>query len=176
MTFLVDRYKMKPDKEGNMKNGASIPCVVTLLILLIAPASNGQLAPNAPVDNPVHTTMDQARKMEAAIKPYIEQARKTYPEAKARYLAGLPKGETFFVTAKITDSRSHFEVVFVQVTKISDGKITGRIASQIVAVAGYKQGDEYTLSETDLVDWTISKADGTEEGNVVGKFIETYHP
>jgi len=159
-----------------MKKCTSITNLAVVMIISIAVVSNAQLAPNAPPDKPVQATGDQGRQMEVAIKPYVEQARKTYPEAKRRYLLGLPKGETFFVTAKLADSRGHLEVVFIQVTKIKDDKITGAIASQIGVVAGYKQGDEYTLSEADLMDWTISKADGSEEGNVVGKFIEKYQP
>jgi hypothetical protein len=27
-----------------------------------------------------------------------------------------------------------------------------------------------------LLDWLITRPDGTEEGNVVGKFIDTYRP
>ncbi len=43
-------------------------------------------------------------------------------------------------------------------------------------VTGYKEGDEFRISKTELLDWTISKPDGSEEGNVVGKFLETYQP
>jgi len=135
-----------------------------------------QLAPNAPADKPIPASNEQARRIEAAIAPYVAEARKTYPQAKARYLASLPKGETFFVTARLNDVQAHFEIVFVRVTKVADGKITGRLASEILSVAGYKEGDEYTLDESELMDWTISRPDGSEEGNLVGKFLETYQP
>jgi uncharacterized protein YegJ (DUF2314 family) len=159
-----------------MKKGILFTIVATVIILNLAAVANAQLAPNAPPDKPVNVAKDQARRLEAAINPYIEQARKTYPEAKARYLAGLPKGEAFFVTAKLSDSQGHFEIVFIRVAKIIDGKITGQIANDITLVTSYKRGNEYTLSEADLLDWTISKADGSEEGNVVGKFLDTYKP
>ena len=32
------------------------------------------------------------------------------------------------------------------------------------------------MKESDVLDWTISKPDGTEEGNFVGKFLDTYKP
>jgi hypothetical protein len=35
-------------------------------------------------------------------------------------------------------------------------------------------GDPYKLSERDLTDWLISKPDGSEEGNVVGKFLDEW--
>jgi hypothetical protein len=159
-----------------MKKGAFITSIAAVIILCLAAVSNAQLAPNAPPDKPINLAKDQASRMEVAVTPYIERARKTYPAAKARYLSGLPKGETFFVTAKLSDSQRHFEIVFIQVAKIIDGKVTGHIANDITLVTGYKRGSEYTLPEAELLDWTISKADGSEEGNVVGKFLETNQP
>ena len=32
------------------------------------------------------------------------------------------------------------------------------------------------LAESDLLDWVIRKPYGSEEGNVVGKFLDTYNP
>jgi hypothetical protein len=33
-----------------------------------------------------------------------------------------------------------------------------------------------TVQEKDVYDWTISRPDGSEDGNYVGKFLDTYHP
>ena len=41
---------------------------------------------------------------------------------------------------------------------------------------GYHLGDDYKFPESDLRDWMIAKPDGTEEGNVVGKFLDSYEP
>jgi hypothetical protein len=46
------------------------------------------------------------------------------------------------------------------------------IANEIALVSGHKRGGEYALSEAGLLYWTISKADVSEEGNVVRIFIE----
>lgn len=137
---------------------------------------NIQLSPNAPKDKPVHTQGDEVRRFEEAIKPYVEQARRTYPEAKQRYLAGLPRGHTFFVTTRLYDAAHRFEQVFVAVREIKGGKIRGVLASEIQTVEGYRQGDSYTFPEGELYDWLISRPDGTEEGNFVGKFLDTYQP
>ncbi len=109
--------------------------------------------------------------MERAIAPYSEQARKSYPDAKKRYLAGLPAGHRFSVVTKLQAS-GHVEAVFITVSGIKGDQITGRIDSDVRGVPGYKPGDTYTLSERDIVDWVIVRPDGSEEGNVVGKFIE----
>jgi len=134
------------------------------------------LAPNAPVDKSQPVRSDQQRAFEDAIKPYIEKARKSYPEAKERFLAGLPPKNFFFITTRLHDSAGHWEQVFIAVKEIKDGTITGLIASDIETVSGYKAGDKYSFAESELIDWTISKPDGTEEGNFVGKFLDTYHP
>jgi len=136
-----------------------------------------EIAPNAPKDKPVSVeTREALTAVERAIKPYIEKARKTYPQAKARFLAGLPPGHTFFVTARLGDKAGHAEFTFIAVRRIKGGVIEGKIANEVMTVAGYRSGDSYSLREDDLVDWTISKPDGTEEGNFVGKFLETYRP
>jgi uncharacterized protein YegJ (DUF2314 family) len=152
-----------------------------ILVLGIFPAAVSQqpkpeisVAPNAPKDKPVDATDSEVQKIEAAIRPYIEKARSTYPQAKARFLTGLPPAHTFFVTTRLHDSLNRFEQVFIAVAEIKDGKIVGLIASQIRLLTQYRQGDSYSFPESELVDWTISKPDGTEEGNFVGNFLDSY--
>src|SRR5436190_17098183 len=99
-------------------------------LIAISPAvaaSQGatQLAPNAPTDSPVQT----AQKciwvaMDRAMQPYIAQARTTWPDARSRYLAGLPPRHTFFVTALLVDGQDRREQVFVAVDSIRNGTIS----------------------------------------------------
>jgi hypothetical protein len=154
------------------------PKLVSIVLLLIfatgAFSQQGQspeLAPNAPRDKSIRTAAEQ---LDQAIKPYVELARKTYPEAKQRFLKGLPPKHTFFITTRLHDAAGRFEQVFVAVQEITEGKIKGLIWSDIETVAGFKHGDSYAFSENELIDWTISKPDGTEEGNFVGKFLDNY--
>lgn len=129
------------------------------------------LAPNAPKDRPVHgTTAEQ----EARIAALTEQARKSYPEAKQRFLAGLPAGEHFYMVTTLTSAGAK-ESVFISVSSIANGQVKGTIASDIMNVRGYKSGDAYTFAEAELVDWLLSKADGSEEGNIIGKYLDTLH-
>ena len=137
---------------------------------------NVYLSPDAPKDQNKTATKDEAAKMEEAIKPYVEKARKSYPDAKKRFLAGLPPKQTFFITTRLHDDKGHFEQVFIAVKEIKDGRIKGLIWSDIMFISGYKHGDSYSFPESELIDWTISKPDGSEEGNFVGKFLDTYDP
>jgi Uncharacterized protein conserved in bacteria (DUF2314) len=140
------------------------------------PTSDIYVAPNAPKDKPISAEDAEAQKIEAAMKPYIEQARTTYPEVKARFLKGLPPKHTFFITTRLYDATKRFEQVFIAVKEIKDGRITGVIASEIRLVSGFREGDTHSFPESELFDWTISKPDGTEEGNFVGKFLDSYQP
>jgi hypothetical protein len=114
--------------------------------------------------------------MHQAMAPYVAQARASYPAARDRFLAGPPGGNTFFVTTRLHDAEGREEQVFVAVDSIMDAKIAGRIWSPIQLVRGYRFQQPYTFPESELLDWMFARPDGTEEGNVVGKFLDTYKP
>ena len=161
-------------KTSSILLGVALTLIVSTTAISQQPKPEIYVAPNAPKDKPVNADSNQAEQIEAAIKPYIEKAKETWPQARARFLSGLPPRNTFFVTARIYDSSKRVEQVFIAVKEIKDGRIRGVIASEIHLVSGYREGDAYSLPESDLIDWTISKPDGTEEGNFVGKFLDTY--
>jgi len=150
-----------------------------IAILPAVAASQGatQVAPNAPKDSPVQTAQKCIwMAMDQAMQPYIAQARSTWPQARRRYLAGLPPRNTFFVTTLLVDDQDRREQVFIAVDGIREGVITGRIWNKVEVVRGYRLGDHYSFPESDLRDWLTAKPDGTEEGNFVGKFLDGYEP
>ena len=115
--------------------------------------------------------------LERAIQPYVAQGRRTYPAAKKRFVAGLPLKYIFSVTTKLYDHpHKRFEIVFVGVDSIKDGRVNGWLATHTQAVTNYHYGDHVSFLEADVLDWTIVHPDGTEEGNVVGNFIDTWKP
>lgn len=135
------------------------------------------VSPDAPKDQHGDvTTAEEFRKFEEAIKPHVKKARETYPEARKRFLDGLPPKHSFFVTARLSDREGHVEQVFIAVKEIKKGVIKGVIWNDIRLVSGYRHGDVYSFPEGELLDWTITRPDGTEEGNFVGKFLDTYRP
>jgi hypothetical protein len=134
--------------------------------------SDYHLASNAPQDRPFGADPGAVDQLEQGTAPLVRQARETYPDAKRRFLTGLPPGEVFFVTARLRDERGRFEQVFVHVEHIVGDVIAGSLASDINLVRHYKRGDHFELKEGELVDWLISKPDGSEEGNLVGKYLD----
>jgi uncharacterized protein YegJ (DUF2314 family) len=151
--------------------------VVLSPALALSQQTTPELAPNAPKDHPVETAQRCVwNAMERAMQPYIAQARASWPQARQRYLAGLPARQTFFVTALLIDDADRREQVFIAVDTIAAGKISGRIWNRVNIVRGYRLGERYSFPEADLRDWMIAKPDGTEEGNFVGKFLDAYAP
>jgi len=150
-----------------------LSCLLLIACPLWASAQQPRPSPTPPTDQPTSVTADEIKQFEDSLKPYIEKARQTYPDAKKRFLAGLPQGQWFSLTTKIHDEQGRFEQVFVAVRGIKDGVVTGVIANETNVVTKCKLGDAYSFPEKDLLDWTISHPDGTEEGNFVGKYIES---
>lgn len=162
-----------------IKIKAAILSVVCLLLCSVAgfsqqKSSEVSIAPNAPPDKHVEVTVDEVHRIEEAIKPHIEKAKQSYPEAKKRFVQGLPAKHSFFVTTRLSDKAGKVEQVFVAVQEIKNGIIKGRIWSDVTLLTEYKHGDPYSFPEAELIDWTITKPDGTEEGNFVGKFLDEY--
>lgn len=138
---------------------------------------NVHVAPNAPPDQPKQANSSaEVRKFEEAIQPHLKKAKETYPDAKKRFLGGLPPKHSFFITTRLRDEQGRFEQVFIAVKEIKKDVIKGVIWNDVMVVSGYKFGDTYSFPESDLIDWTITKPDGTEDGNFVGKFLDTYRP
>jgi hypothetical protein len=133
--------------------------------------------PNAPSDQPLTaSTSSDAVRMFFAMEPYIAHARASWPQARQRFLAGLPLRHTFFVTTRLRDASGRIEQAFVAVDSVTDGHVYGRIWSQILVAEGYRLGQSYRFPESELIDWMIARPDGTIEGNIVGRFLDTYRP
>lgn len=105
----------------------------------------------------------------------VEKASASYPEAKKRF-STLPNGYHFEVMTDIFDAdKKHGERVFVQVDRMVDSEsgnvVYGRLGSR-VQLKNHKFGETLEVKEADILDWTIVSPDGTEEGNLIGKFLD----
>ena len=59
---------------------------------------------------------------------------------------------------------------FYLVESIKDNMVSGIISNVIRTVSGFQNGQRYEFSESEIYDWLITKPDGSEEGNYVGKY------
>lgn len=104
-----------------------------------------------------------------AIAPYVAKGRETWPGAKKRFLAGLPAGNRLLVRVRLQQANK-VEESFVEVTSIKNGIITGNIDS-LDLLTRYKKGQSIKIPEGEIKDWLIQYSNGSQEGNVVGKFL-----
>ena len=133
----------------------------------------GAQQPVPPPDRPFHTDSATIACLDRAIQPRVDEARRTLPSVLERFAAGLPPNHLFSVTTRLRDSIGHFEQAFVGVDSVRSDTIVGRVSSQIGFVRGFRRGQRYLLPLADVMDWTILRPDGTEEGNYVGKYIDS---
>jgi hypothetical protein len=155
----------------------------TVIIAVIASAISCATAQtNAPVDKP-HWIRGhrQYEAMEQAIAPYVARARATYPTAKKRFLAGLPPNYLFTVWLPFDENDKKTgeyrrEYVFVIVDKIIGGKISGRINNKLLSLKTYRFGQRVQFPESRVLNWTIVRPDGSEDGNYVGNFLDYWKP
>ncbi len=124
----------------------------------------------------VHTqSKEEADRLEKAIAPYVAKARAELPEVRKRFAKGLLRDQILMFTIRLTDlDGKKFEQIFVQVEEWNDKEVKGTIVSELLDLKTHKTGDSITFGPADILDWTILNEDGTEEGNRVGKFLETY--
>jgi hypothetical protein len=155
--------KVPPPPEDNWVEGVGV-----------ANHSAAQKRTKTPVDRPIiSNSSNDINALDKAIAPYVAKARATYPQAKARFQAGLPQGYQFSVWLYLYDPDGTREGSFIDVKKIAGGRITGTL-SQADMLKTYKAGQTITIKESDIQNWLILRPDGTEEGNYVGKFLDHY--
>ena len=61
-----------------------------------------------------------------------------------------------------------------RVDSIAASRIYGRIWNSINIVQGFRYRQSYNFPTSEMVDWLISKPDGSEEGNWAGKFLDAF--
>ena len=155
------------------------------LLTVVAPAARAQQRPvnyaplsaHAPTDQPLaFASTDAARRLrefDAQIASAVKQARTTLPGVKKRFQEGLPQEHVLFLTTRLYDSDGTFEQVFIRVREWSNKTVQGIIANELLTVQSFTQGQQITFPEKAVLDWTISLPDGSEEGNFVGKFLDS---
>lgn len=156
--------------------------VTAIVLAIVGVLGSAAAQTNAPPDKPRSMHGDkQFRAMEKAIAPYVAKARTTYPAAKKRFLAGLPANYLFTVWLPFNENdkktgEDRREYAFVIVDKISNGKVYGRINNKLLSLKTYHYGDHVQFPESRILNWTIVRPDGSEEGNYVGNFLDHWKP
>jgi hypothetical protein len=156
---------MKPQHTSAVLAG------LTALTALIRPVASQE--PTPPPDRSFHTDSAASACLDRAIQSRVANATRTFPQVRQRFAKGLPPGHHLSVTTRVQDRMGHFEQVFVAVDSLSRDTVFGRIASDIGFVEGFRSGQAHAVTLRDVLDWTIVRPDGTEEGNFVGKYLDS---
>jgi len=108
-------------------------------------------------------------KVDAILAPYTQQAKATLEIFNHKF--SEKEGNIFYVITKLReDERS--EQIFVKISKIEDNAYIGKIASQPLGKINFKFGDPIKVDIQDVIDWSIVKDNGEEEGNLLGKTLD----
>lgn len=101
----------------------------------------------------------------------LKEARRTLPQARQRFARGLPAGAQLYLTARVLNEAAVPAPVVVRVTSWESGQVAGQVvrpeADGRSAAAAFAEFDEAAI-----LDWAILRANGAEDGNYLGKFLE----
>ena len=175
-TQFVDHFRVLiTAMQKHLIKSIFLICIVSMNNFSLAQTANdADLSKNAPTDIPHNVNgAEQLTKYDELINPYVQKAQTSLPDAKKRYLNGLEDGQAFFLTTRIYDVDGNYEQIFVRVKKWEDSIINGTIANEINVVKNFSLGQPIQFPETAVLDWLITNPDGSEEGNYVGKFLDS---
>ena len=127
-------------------------------------------SPGAPNVTPL-IKPDMAQRVMPLLQPNIDNARQSWPNARGRFLTGLPLANELVVTTMTEDNLGHSAFVFVKVDRLVEGVIHGHVWQNLATPSDWRRGDLFAFPEKDLLDWRIVRPDGTIEGNFLGKFL-----
>lgn len=147
----------------------SFVCKILFVMIFAAVCSFAELAK----DNVVNVNRGNSD----VFAPYIEMAKRTFPEVKKKYLAGVYQKENrqLQVQVQLSDKQGHNELPFVGVTKCQGDLFEGIITNEIRKLQGYARGDRISFKQQDIKNWVVLDEKGNEEGNYVGKAVDAYH-
>lgn len=91
---------------------------------------------------------------------------------KQRYKAGLPLGTRFLVKGPFETASGGLEWMWVEVTRWRGKTIRGVLANDPHDVPDLVAGARVKLKERELFDYVLYFADGREEGNTTGAYLE----
>jgi hypothetical protein len=107
------------------------------------------------------------------MQPLTIRAQASLPDAIRRFAAGLAPNHYFSVTIRLYDRTGREENVFVGVQGLRGDTLVGHLNSEIRVVTGFQRGMRVLVLPDAVLDWTILRPDGSEEGNLIGKWIDS---
>ncbi|MDO7850380.1 hypothetical protein [Hymenobacter convexus] len=110
---------------------------------------------------------------ETALADPVREALRTLPQAKKRFLAGLPSGDQFLLSVRVIATDTSFRQVSARVLGWHGNTVQALLLPDASGSASAAEPVPVSFPETAVVDWTLLRASGRQEGNYVGRYIDT---
>lgn len=154
---------------------------ITFVLLLAGVLLLGRTPAGAQVPAPMVLTAATApagvrpalARHETALADPVREALRTLPQAKKRFLAGLPQGDQFLLTVRVVATDTSFRQASARVLGWRGGTVQALLLPEAADAAGAAEPLPVSFPETAVMDWTLLRASGREEGNYVGKYLDT---
>ncbi len=103
----------------------------------------------------------------------LREAYRSLPQVRKRYPDELPEGSVLYVTVRIPLNDTAFRMVQARVFGWREGRVQALVPTAATPRAPEDELTPLSFPETAVLDWTIRHTDGREEGNFVGRYLET---
>lgn len=113
-----------------------------------------------------------ARETNALADP-VREALRTLSAAKKRFQAGLPEGDQLLLSVRVIASDTSFRQATARVLGWRGGTVQALLLPDPADPAGPAEPLPISFPEAAVVDWTLLRASGREEGNYVGRYTDT---
>ncbi len=110
---------------------------------------------------------------ETAFAAPIREAQRTLPQAKKRFQAGLPQGDQLLVMVRVMASDTSFRPASARVLGWRGNMVQALLLPEEANTASPAEPLPVSFPEAAVVDWTLLRAGGREEGNYVGRYRDT---
>ncbi|SFQ75779.1 hypothetical protein [Hymenobacter arizonensis] len=110
---------------------------------------------------------------EVAFADPIREAQRTLPQAKKRFLAGLAHGDQFLLVVRVMATDTSFRQASARVLGWHGNRVQALLLPEAAGSASSAEPVPVSFPETAVVDWTLRRASGREEGNYVGRYLDT---
>ena len=110
---------------------------------------------------------------ETALADPVREALRTLPQAKKKFLAGLPEGDQFLLSVRVVATDTSFRQASARVLGWRGNTVQALLLPAATDSAMPAEPTPVSFPETAVVDWTLLRASGREEGNYVGRYTDT---
>ena len=155
-------------------NYSALPLLALLVLCKAGPAAAQTAAPVVltTATAPAGVRPALARDQTALADP-VREALRTLPQAKKKFLAGLPAGDQFLLSVRVAASDTSFRQASARVLGWRGNTVQALLLPEAADSATPAEPMPVSFPETAVVDWTLLRASGREEGNYVGRYTDT---